>query len=89
MMKVERDRKLKGAGGIWGNFCTVSSAKEDGDETDEEVESKGKKSSKVLNEEEIRSVIESVNCRKEVNQSAPLFGPARKLSKFLFKEENK
>lgn len=74
VMKV-REKKAKDA---WSNFCQDLPSKE---ETDDNLQVKAPK---VLNKEEIQSVIESIRKKKTPPQSfvrtpAPFFGPARKL----------
>lgn len=71
VMKVQRERKLESAG-IWGNFCSVSSEKDD-----EVPDEKAK--SKILTGDEIRSVIsDQKSTRRTLSMSAPLLGPYRK-----------
>jgi hypothetical protein len=80
--RVQQDRKLKTAS-AWGDFCSVSSAKDD-----EVVERRQRGVAKVLNDEEIRSVINPVHTNRIVNKipasSAPLLGPARRLGSLEF-----
>lgn len=85
VMRVERDRKLRESG-VWGNFCSVTSAKDDDDDEElaEDYVTK-REDVKLLADCDIESVIQSID-KKEINRRipstpAPFLGPARRLSK--------
>lgn len=86
MKQVERDRKAKNTG-IWGNFCTISSGMDD-DVVELTGDSKRQSEvPKALSDDEIQSIIKSIKDdsklerRRIPSDSAPFFGPARKLGK--------
>lgn len=83
MKKVEQERKQKSVG-IWGGFCSVTSAKDDDKELigDSIKQSKLQAASKAINDGEIQSIIESFH-KKNNNTpvSAPFFGSSVKLGK--------
>lgn len=83
VMRVRHDRKLKD--GLWGKFCSVTSA---GDSSDEDVDDKavmkrqGKSKIRSMTDNEVHSVVTSVGFPKDVRRpKAPFFGPPRKLGK--------
>lgn len=89
VMRVERDRKLRESG-VWGNFCSVTSAKDDDDDEElaEDYVTK-REDVKLLADCDIESVIQSID-KKEINRRipstpAPFLGPARRLSKHEIK----
>lgn len=86
MKQVERDRKPKNTR-IWGNFCTISSGMDD---DVMELTGDSKRQSEVpkaLSDDEIQSIIQSIRDDSKLERrnipsdSAPFFGPARKLGK--------
>ena len=83
--RVERERKLRDTG-IWGNFCSVTSGKDDDEEIAKDYVTK-RNNVKFLTDDEIQSVIQSID-KKEImrripSSPAPFFGPARKLGKLI------
>lgn len=81
LTRVERERKAREED-VWRSFCSVTSAVND--DEDEFVVTK-QSDVKVLTDDEIQSVIQSVD-KKEImrripSSPAPFFGPARKLGK--------
>lgn len=82
VFRVRHERERKDPH-IWGSFCSVTSGNED-DERDVEL-SNEVKCSKALDNDEILSIIKSIDkediSRRIAPVRAPFFGPARKLGK--------
>lgn len=78
MLKAERKKKTKT--GIWDSYCSITSGKNDEDDALEANEPTRRESTKVLNDNEIQSIVKSIGQQKHA-KPAPFFGPARKLGK--------
>lgn len=84
-VQVRRERERRDPL-VWGSFCSVTSGNDDG-ERDSDLSSNRSevKRSKALRDDEINSIIKSID-RQEITKQitkvqAPFFGPARTLGK--------